>query len=77
MDYELERETAVENLKILINQLRNGEITDEIEELCDAIGCSDGQDWEDQNFAERLVDLIERPACSCCPSCGAEIIDEH
>ena len=32
---------------------------DEVDSLETAIGCSIGQDWQDQNWQERLVDLIE------------------
>ena len=36
---------------------------DEVDSLETAIGCSIGQDWQDQDWWERLADLIERPTC--------------
>ena len=36
---------------------------DEVDSLETAIGCSVGQDWQDQAWWERLADLIERPTC--------------
>ena len=36
---------------------------DEVDSLETAIGCSIGQDWQDQAWWERLADLIERPTC--------------
>ena len=36
---------------------------DEVDSLETAIGCSIGQDWQDQNWWHRLADLIDRPTC--------------
>lgn len=36
---------------------------DEVDSLETAIGCSVGQDWQDQAWWERLADLIERQTC--------------
>ena len=36
---------------------------DEIDSLETAIGCSIGQDWQDQDWWERIADLIDRPTC--------------
>ena len=36
---------------------------DEVDSLETAIGCSIGQDWQDQAWWERLAGLIERPTC--------------
>lgn len=57
---------------------------DEVDALETAIGCSIGQDWQDQDWWHRLADLIDRPTCKpvipnemegCvfCHQCGAEI----
>lgn len=57
---------------------------DEVDSLETAIGCSIGQDWQDQAWWHRLADLIDRPTCKpvipnemegCvfCHQCGAEI----
>lgn len=37
--------------------------TDEVDSLETAIGCSIGQDWQDQDWWHRLADLIDRPTC--------------
>ena len=42
---------------------------DEVDSLETAIGCSIGQDWQDQDWWHRLADLIDRPTC--------ENINEH
>lgn len=39
------------------------DFADEVDSLETAIGCSVGQDWQDQAWWERLADLIERPTC--------------
>lgn len=36
---------------------------DEVDSLETAIGCSVGQDWQDQAWWERLADLIDRQTC--------------
>ena len=36
---------------------------DEVDALETAIGCSIGQDWQDQNWWHRLAGLIDRPTC--------------
>ena len=36
---------------------------DEVDSLETAIGCSIGQDWQDQDWWHRLADLIDRPTC--------------
>lgn len=57
---------------------------DEVDSLETAIGCSIGQDWQDQNWWHRLADLIDRPTCKpvipnemegyvFCHQCGTEI----
>ena len=52
---------------------------DEINSLETAIGCSIGQDWQDQDWWHRLADLIDRPTAKRehngaywrCAHCGA------
>lgn len=36
---------------------------DEVDSLETAIGCSIGQDWQDQDWWHRLADLIDPPTC--------------
>ena len=52
---------------------------DEVDSLETAIGCSIGQDWQDQDWWHRLADLIDRPTAKRehngaywrCAHCGA------
>ncbi len=64
---ELERQQVIERLQDIIPECREwalwNDYKKQIEALCDAIGCSEGQDWQDQTWVERLIDLIERPTC--------------
>ena len=55
---------------------------DEVDSLETAIGCSIGQDWQDQDWRHRLADLIDRPTCKnesgyknifLCSECGARL----
>lgn len=89
-----EHSNVVDNLSLLINPVGACRLTAEqqLEALKDAIGCSEGQDWQDQTWVERLIELIDRPTCKpkerytgyvdavcdsfCCPKCGFEI-DVH
>ena len=46
---------------------------DEVDSLETAIGCSIGQDWQDQNWWHRLADLIDRPTCR---NLATHLVDE-
>lgn len=46
---------------------------DEVDSLETAIGCSIGQDWQDQNWWHRLADLIEPPTCK---NLATHLVDE-
>lgn len=46
---------------------------DEVYSLETAIGCSIGQDWQDQNWWQRLADLIDRPTCK---NLATHLVDE-
>lgn len=46
---------------------------DEVDSLETAIGCSIGQDWQDQNWWHRLADLIDRPTCK---NLATHLVDE-
>lgn len=46
---------------------------DEVDSLETAIGCSIGQDWQDQNWWQRLADLIDRPTCK---NLATHLVDE-
>lgn len=46
---------------------------DEVDALETAIGCSIGQDWQDQNWWHRLADLIEPPTCQ---NLATHLVDE-
>ena len=60
-----EHSNVVDNLSLLINPVGACRLTAEqqLEALKDAIGCSEGQDWQDQTWVERLIELIDRPTC--------------
>lgn len=60
-----EYSNVVDNLSLLIKPVGACRLTEEqqLEALKDAIGCSEGQDWQDQTWVERLIDLIDRPTC--------------
>lgn len=60
-----EYSNVVDNLSLLIKPVGACRLTAEqqLEALKDAIGCSDGQDWQDQTWVERLIELIKRPTC--------------
>lgn len=60
-----EHSNVVANLSLLINPVGACRLTAEqqLDALEDAIGCSDGQDWQDQTWVERLIDLIDRKTC--------------
>ena len=68
MNDELERETVIERLRDIVTEHKDSWEWDinyeaQMDALYEAIGCTVGQDWEDQYWAERLIDLIERPTC--------------
>lgn len=67
-----ENSNVVDNLSLLINPVGACRLTAEqqLEALEEAIGCSDGQDWQDQTWVERLMELIDS-----CPECGAEVVE--
>lgn len=46
---------------------------DEVDSLETAIGCSIGQDWQDQNWWHRLADLIDPPTCK---NLATHLVDE-
>lgn len=46
---------------------------DEIDSLETAIGCSIGQDWQDQDWWHRLADLIDPPTCK---NLATHLVDE-
>ena len=46
---------------------------DEVDALETAIGCSIGQDWQDQNWWHRLADLIDPPTCK---NLATHLVDE-
>ena len=46
---------------------------DEVDSLEMAIGCSIGQDWQDQNWWHRLADLIDPPTCK---NLATHLVDE-
>lgn len=68
-----EYSNVVDNLSLLIDPVEAYFLTKEqqLEALKNAIGCSEGQGWQDQTWVERLIDLIERPKCK------KEEHDEH
>lgn len=65
MTNDNEYSNVVDNLSLLIKPVGACRLTEEqqLEALEDAIGCSDGQDWQDQTWVERLIELIDRPTC--------------
>lgn len=46
---------------------------DEVDSLETAIGCSIGQDWQDQTWWQRLADLIDPPTCK---NLATHLVDE-
>lgn len=60
-----EYSNVVDNLSLLIKPVGACRLTEEqqLDALEEAIGCSDGQDWQDQTWVERLIDLIDRKTC--------------
>lgn len=48
---------------------------DEIDSLETAIGCSIGQDWQDQDWWERIADLIDRPTTTVTVASGDDDSD--
>ena len=57
-----ERRAVAKRLRGIAGRRCYGLLND-IDFLEDAIGCSIGQDWQDQDWWHRLADLIDRPTC--------------
>ena len=67
-----ERREVAERLRALDVHDWN-DFMDEVDALETAIGCSVGQDWQDQNWWHRLADLIDRPTCK---NLATHLVDE-
>lgn len=71
IDYDERREVAARLRALDVHDWND--FMDEVDSLETAIGCSIGQDWQDQNWWHRLADLIEPPTCK---NLATHLVDE-